>query len=291
MAADLITTAFKRKFSDTFRELAQQKESKTQSRVEVITVDADLMYIDHVGKRSEAAPQTSLIQATNLIEHAHTRRILKTLPYPDAIPLSKQALVRLIADPTYKYIDQQMAMYNRLKDKLVFTAALAAVDVVSTDVFTASTTSLGAGQIYTEAGTVGMTAEKIATARKVFNDNDLDGVKAYLALAPQAILDLSLDPDVTMVDQMALDAVRNGEVRQIFGFEVIMSNQLAIASNIRHNVAWVEAGLALGLKGNGETDIAPRPDLNNLIQILTSMELGAIRLMEEGVYDIQAYEA
>lgn len=290
--ADQITTAFKRQFSDHFRDVAQQKQSKLRSLVEVEPISGDQAYVDYVGKGAEPPPQVSLIQATPLNELAHYRRLILATSYPEAIPLSKQALSRLIADPTYKYAEALNATFNRLIDKKLLLAAIGDASAVSTDALTVTATPLPATQKYTESGTVGMTAEKIITALEAFHSADVDdSAQKNLALAPRAVSDLLLDPDLTIADMMALEQVRQGKISQVFGFTTIMSNQLYKSGNIRSNVAWVKEGLCLGINEDVEIRIDERKDLNYLKQVWGCITFGCTRMQEELVFEIQAYEA
>lgn len=291
--ADQITTAFIRQFIAGLKMVVQQLESKFRGRVQIEPITGTLAYVDYVGQADTPQAQQALIQKTNLQEITHARRIIMGKPYPMAVPVSKQALSRLLQDPTGTYVQTLRASFNRLIDKILMSQAIATALTSSTDDLTqASVTWPSGSQQLAESGTVGMTAGKVIKALTQFNLNDVpEEAEKHLALSPLGIEDLLLDPDVTYSQQIALEQIRTGEVKTLWGFQTAMSNQLPKSGNIRSCVAWVKEGLCLGINSDIEVDIAQRKDLNNLWQILMSMDLGATRMEEKLVYEIQMYEA
>lgn len=289
--SDEITTAFERQFSDNFKLVAQQLETDISSKVTVETDIKDKKYIDYVGTIDPPDAQTSLIQETNLDEVQHSRRLVITLPYPKAIPVPRAAVIRSIADPTNAYTQALKAMWARFLESKLFTAAIGTSIAVSTEELTQSSIPLPATQKYEEAGTVGMIASKIVRALTRFSLNRRDKSEKFLALSPLAIEDLFLDPDVTYPQQQALDMIRSGKMQALWGFNVMMSTELPKTGNIRSNIAWCKEGLGLGLNGELETRITERSDKNYIKQIWNIWDLGATRLQETDVYELQAYES
>ena len=293
-----IKTAFIRQFTDGMRLVAQQLVSDFRSKVAILPITGTIAYADYEGMAPDPQTQISLIQATNLLEIPHSRRAIFALPRNLPVPISKQALSRLQQDPTGSYVQSMRASFERYCDRILMAAAIGDAIAVSDEALTQVTIPLPAIQKVTESGTVGMTAGKIRAALKRFNLNHRDKSEKFLALAPQAIEDLMGDLDVTYPQQMALDLLRNGSgaVQQLWGFNVSMNTELprstaAASAGIRSNVAWVKEGLCLGINEDITVDIGPRRDLNNLTQILMTVDEGASRMQETDVFEIQAYEA
>lgn len=288
---DQITTAFVKQFADNAKLVAQQLESAFRDKVMIEPITGDKAYVDYVGLADEPQPQLSLIQDTQLDEMPHSRRVILTKPYPKAVPISNVAKRRMLYDPANPYQTALKAAYERLIDKTLMAAAIGSATYASTDALTEGSLALGAGQIYEETGTVGMTAEKVVRALETFNLNNLVNGDKWLALAPLAISDLLLDPDVSIADQMALEIVRTGQIKQVFGFNCVMSTQLPKSTTFRSNVAWVREGLCLGLNQDLVARLDERPDKNYLTQVWMCLDFGAVRLQETHVYEIRAYEA
>ena len=291
MPADQITTAFVKQFTDNFRLVAQQMMSKFRSKVEIEDITGDKAYIDYVGTTAMPQAQASLVSPTIFDEQPHSRRAILAKPYPKAIPVSKSGLARLLADPTYKYADSLKAAFGRLIDQTLMAAAIGNSIVVSTELLTEVSTALPSTQKYAESGTVGMTWEKIVRCLERFNRNDLDQTQRWLALSPQAISDVLLDPDISASDEMALQLVQMGQVKQVAGFQCTMSNWLPKTGNIRSNVAWITEGLCLGINQDIDIKIEPRPDMNYATQVWGCIDMGATRMQETHCFSIEAYEA
>jgi hypothetical protein len=221
------------------------------------------------------------------------------LPYPLAVPISAQALSRLKQDPTGTYVQTMRASFERLCDRLLMAAAIGTAISVSTEELTPTSIPLTvATQKVVETGTLGMTKAKVIAALTRFNLNHKDKSEKFLALSPQAIEDLMMDLDVNDIQQQALDLIRTGNMvsKPLWGFNVSMCTELpkSVAEGspgIRSNVAWVKEGLCLGINEDIRVDIGPRRDLNNLMQILMTVDEGATRMQETDVFEIQAYEA
>jgi hypothetical protein len=294
--ADQITTAFKRQFADTYRIVAQQMISEFRARVRVEPISGNIAYVDYIGIAPQRMVQQTLVAPTNLQEIPHSKRVIMAFPYPLAVPVPKPAMSRFIADPTGTYLQVILAEANRLIDWTLMQAAISSAATVSTDQLTPGSVSLPAGQTYTESGTVGATTWKVARAMTSFNLNNLGGKQwhKWLALSPLGIEDLLMEPEIQLstVHQVALEAIKQGEVKNLFGFETVMSNELPFNSgtNMRTCVAWIKEGLCLGLNEDYEVDIGPRRDLNNLTQIWTNIDIGATRMQETHVYAFQCYE-
>lgn len=297
--SDQVTTSFVRQFTDGMRLVAQQMISELRSKVTIEPVQGNVAYVDYIGVAPTPTAQASLIQATNLQEIPHSRRAIMGMPYPLAVPISKQALSRLKQDPTGTYVQTMRASFERLCDRMLMAAAIGTAISVSTEELTPANIILPvATQKVVESGTLGMTKSKIIAALTRFNLNHKDKSEKFLALSPQAIEDLMLDLDVNEVQAEALDLIRTGNLvsKPLWGFNVSMSTELprSVAEGspgIRSNVAWVKEGLCLGINEDITVDIGPRRDLNNLMQILMTVDQGATRMQETDVFEIQAYES
>ena len=293
MAYDQIATAVKRQFSDTYKMYAQQMVSKAESMVRVEPMTSAIDYIDFVGLADEPEQQYTLVTPTNLTEIPHGRRQLSCVPYNKAVALPDTALSRIIADPTGDYMRAMVAATNRMKDKRIFAAAIGNSVAVSTDLMTTTNIGLTATQTYTESGTLGMTVTKVLQGSTQFNLNEIPAeYSKWLYLSPLAIEDLLSEPEIQMstVHQLALEAIRNGEVKMLFGFNTVMSNYLPKTGNIRSSIAWVREGMALGYNQTYYAVLEKRPDLNGIWQVRNRIDLGATRLLETHVYQIQHYE-
>jgi hypothetical protein len=294
--SDQLTNALARQFSDNFKLVAQQMVTEMRAKMTVVTDIKERKYLDYVGIAGEPEAQLAAVEATNLTEIPHTRRLIRTFLFNKAVALPKAYQLRMLADPINPYLQALKATFERFLEKRAFIAAIGNSVGVTTEDLTEANIPLPAAQIITETGTVGMTANKIIRSLTTFNLNNREKSEKMLGLSAQAIEDLFLDPDVTAIQEKALDLIRTGQMttQPLWGFNVMMSNVLpktAVGAGIRSNVAWCKEGLGLGLNEDYNVSIDKRPDLKNIYQIFPEMDFGCTRLAETDVVEIQAYES
>jgi hypothetical protein len=75
------------------------------------------------------------------------------------------------------------------------------------------------------------------------------------------------------------------------GFRFIISNRLAVASNVRDCFAYVRSGLELGIGQDVMARIEERPDKSFSTYVYYCMTIGATRLEEEKVVKIEVDES
>lgn len=283
--------AFKKQYENAFRLLVQQEASKFEDKVWVYPMTSNKAYINFVGTLS-VVQRAARNAPTVFQDAAHTKRRLlaKTWDVP-AILIDEPDQIRMIADPASIYARAQRAAIKRKLDSLIATAAIG--NAYSADADDAeSAVPLGAGQITAEVGTVGMTIAKITEALETFHVNNVDpGETKYLALSPRALTDLLNEPEMTLAEQMAIRTVQEGKISMVRGFNLVLSNQLTIAANIRSNVAWVREGICLGLSYDVKARAEANMNYNYSTQVWASFDADATRMQETLVYEIQAYEA
>jgi hypothetical protein len=73
--------------------------------------------------------------------------------------------------------------------------------------------------------------------------------------------------------------LQEGKVTRFLGFDIVYSERLASASNVRNNIVAAKSGWYLGIWQDVMNDISQRKELSGLpYQIYTSMSSGATRL-------------
>lgn len=287
-----ITTAFVKKFEANIQLTVQQLESYFQDKVTIKQISPGAkLYMDYIG---EFTPQ--LIVGRNsdtpCLIPDHSRRRINARTFVSSTLIDPPDAERALSDPASQYMTGFRAGFMRKIDIDLAAAAIGnAYSVVGEDL-TETAVPLPATQIVSEAGTVGMTLQKIRHALLMFNRNDVPTEEPkWLALSAQAIYDLQGEVELTEAEQGALKIITSGEVAKVFGFKTVMSNRLAISAGlIRSNFAWVRSGLGLGMIYDIKTKLTTRDDKNHAVQPWMSMDFGATRLQEKLVVEIQSYE-
>lgn len=284
-----ITEAFVHQYAANFMHLAQQQDSRLQRcvRVEAGIVGA-AKSVNRLGATA-AQIRTTRHGDTPLVETPHSTRWLDLRDYEWADLVDDLDKKKMLADPTSEYLKSGVMALNRSKDDVII-AALGGSARTGT-----STQALTSGQKIVHGG-AGLTKAKLITARKLFRANEADeeaGEELFLAYGNEQLEDLLGDTTLTSMDYNTVLSMVGGNIppgQKLFGFIPVPTERLAKASTTRYCYAWAKSGVALGIGAEIKTRLTERADKSYALQPYASMSLGAVRIEEEKVVEIQCTE-
>jgi hypothetical protein len=155
-----------------------------------------------------------------------------------------------------------------------------------------TSTVLPSTQKITESGTDGLTIAKLRTAKEKFDLASVDpSIARFIVVSPRQITDLLGTTEVTSSDFNTVKALANGEINSFLGFNFIVSNRLSIASSKRSCIAFAQDGITLAVGKDVSARIDERADKSYATQVYYCMSIGATRMEEEKVVEVQAHEA
>lgn len=283
-----ITAAFVTQFHDSFVAAAEQKESRLESTVTSRGMITGSSFTANDMGTVEAAQVTNRYGDTEwTIPDAGTRSALMS-DYDVAIPIERTDLAKLMANPQGDYLQRCIAAMNRKKDAVIYAAAKGSALRKTDESGTFAGVALPAAQIIAAGGT-GMTKAKIITARKAFRTNEADehaGEELYIAYDAGMLEDVLSDTTLTSADYMAAKMLQEGDISgKWLGFKWVPYEALT-GTTTKTTIAWAKSGVHIGTGENIVTDIGPRRDKRNLIQIYVAMSLGSVRVNESKVVTI-----
>ena len=283
-----ITTAFVEQYSSNIQMLSQQKGSILRDKVRLESVTGKNAFFDQVGSVT-ASVRTTRHSNTPQSNTPHSRRRVSLVDYEFADLVDDLDKVRMLVDPTSTYALAAAYAMGRAMDDAIITAATAAAD---TGVAGATSVALPASQIIAEAGTTGMTIAKLRQAKEIIDLADVDpSLPRHIIVSPKQITDLLGTTEVTSSDFNTVKALAQGDINSFLGFNFIVSNRLAVASQIRDCIAFVSDGIGLAVGKDATARIYERADKGYATQVYYSAAFGATRMEEDKVVKIQAYEA
>tara|TARA_R100001510_G_scaffold12815_1_gene10021 strand:- start:5664 stop:6524 length:861 start_codon:yes stop_codon:yes gene_type:complete len=282
-----ITTAFVQQYSANVQMLSQQMGSRMRDAVRVENVVGKNAFFDQVGVAT-AQLRTTRHADTPQIDTPHARRRVSLADYEYADLIDDQDKIRMLIDPTSAYAMAAASAMGRAMDDVVIAAALGNAFTGETG---STTTALPAGQQIANGG-ADLTVAKLRTAKKTLDLSDVDpSIPRYIAVSPHQIEALLGDTNVTSSDFNTVKALVQGEVNQFMGFNFIMTNRLSKAGNIRSCFAWAEDGIALGVGKDVSARIDERADKGYATQVYYCMSVGATRMEEAKVVQIDCDES
>ena len=282
-----VTTAFVQQYSANVQMLSQQRGSLLRDAVRSETMVGKNAFFDQVGKAT-AVKRTTRHGDTPQIDTPHARRRMSLVDYEYADLIDDQDKVRMLIDPTSTYAQAAASAMGRAMDDEIIAAATGTAFTGETG---STSTTLPAGQQIAH-GSADLTLAKLITAKKTLDLASVDpSIPRYIAVGPNQIEALLNNTTVTSSDFNTVKALVQGEIDTFLGFKFIVTNRLAIASNIRTCFAWAEDGLALGIGKDVTARIDERADKGYATQVYYCMSIAATRMEEEKVVSIACDES
>lgn len=283
-----ITTAFVEQYSSNIQMLSQQKGSILRDKVRVEAVTGKNAFFDQVGSVTATVRSTRHAD-TPQSDTPHSRRRVSLVDYEFADLIDDLDKVRMLVDPTSTYALAAAYAMGRAMDDAIITAATGSAD---TGVAGGTAVALPSSQIIAEAGTTGMTIAKLREAKEIIDLADVDpSLPRHIIVSPKQITDLLGTTEVTSSDFNTVKALAQGDINSFLGFNFIVSNRLAVATQIRDCIAFVSDGIGLAVGKDATARIDERADKGYATQVYYSAAFGATRMEEDKVVKIQAYEA
>jgi hypothetical protein len=265
--------------------LSQQMGSLLRDKVRVESVVGKNAFFDQVGSVT-AVEKTSRHSDTPQIDTPHARRRVSLADYEFADLIDQQDKVRLLIDPTSSYAQAAAMAMGRAIDDVIITAALGTAYTGET-----GSTSTSA-QSAIAHGSTGLTIAKLRTAKQTFDLGDVDpSIPRHIIVSPKQITDLLGTTEVTSSDFNTVKALANGEVNSFLGFNFIVSNRLSLSSTTRSCIAFAQDGIALGIGKDVNARIDERSDKSYATQVYYCMSIGATRMEEAKVLEVQCTES
>ena len=282
-----VTTAFVQQYSANVQMLSQQRGSLLRDAVRSETMVGKNAFFDQVGKAT-AVKRTTRHGDTPQIDTPHARRRMSLVDYEYADLIDDQDKVRMPIDPTSTYAQAAASAMGRAMDDEIIAAATGTAFTGETG---STSTTLPAGQQIAH-GSADLTLAKLITAKKTLDLASVDpSIPRYIAVGPNQIEALLNNTTVTSSDFNTVKALVQGEIDTFLGFKFIVTNRLALASNIRTCFAWAEDGLALGIGKDVTARIDERADKGYATQVYYCMSIAATRMEEEKVVSIACDES
>lgn len=287
-----ITTAFKQQFHDTFIHALQQKDSRFQSAVADRGMISGSSFTTNNLGLVEAREVTGRYQDKQVTDVSHSTRIAYMLDF-DVGPLVVDSfdLAKLVADPTYKYVEMMVAAANRRKDRTIYRALLDGAPTRTLEGGSVTNTTIPAGQQIAAGGT-GFTKAKILQAKALFRTNEADefnGEELYVAYDGVMLRQLLADTTLTSSDFMTVQMLQTGALAGKWcGFNWIPYNALDVpAGNTSRTIAWAKSACQYGTGIDARTDVDQnKSKRGHPTEAYAWMSLGAVRQDEKKVVQI-----
>jgi hypothetical protein len=283
-------TIYAKQYGNTVALLAQQKASRLRNCVTVKTgVVGEETYMDQIEAFDALTRtvQTDNLAATTPTVLTFARRKIGLVDYYVAKGIDKMDDLRTLADPSSAAVQSAAAAMGRAIDTAIITALGG----------TAYTGKVGGTSVAlptaqkVAVGTTGLTLDKWLNAIEILNANDVDpSDERYLVIGSAQLSDLLNTTQITSQDYNAVKALVQGQVDSFLGCKIIRSERLAKDSTTRSCYLFTKSGVGLAIAQDVMSRIDELPTNHYAKQIYFSMALGASRLEEDKVVQINCKE-
>jgi hypothetical protein len=288
--SDLVTRAFVEQYSTNVQLLLQQEGSRLRPYVQTGS---------HTGKTASPVEQVGAVTAikrttrhadTPLVFTPHQKRWCSPVDYEIADLVDDPDQLRMLIDPKSPIARTQANAIGRAMDTELILAGLGSATIGEPGATTTET--FDATNYRIVHGSQGMTVAKLRGARRRFMGANLnmDTDMFFVAMTAIQFDDLLSEVQTTSLDYNTKPVLTDGKIANFMGFTFVHTELLPKAATIRSCMAWSKSGLHLGLWKDVSGSIDKRPDKSNSMQVYTCGTVGATRLEQGRVVEIQCTE-
>ncbi len=276
-------------YSDNVLQLSQQKQSYLEAWVrKASNLRGKVKFFDRLGP-SDMKRTTVRHGDTEWNDIEHSRRAAFKVNYSWSRPVDEEDQLETITDITNELAIAAAFAVGRRIDQTVIDALSGAA---AYDESGASSIALPSAQKET-TGSGNTLAKLVASLRKLYDASVMvtpDQV-AYVH-SPASLEDLLAIATLTSRDYNPAMALMTGQITSYLGMTWIMSTLLPIVSstNVRGTYLFHRNAIGFAEWMRVKSSIAPRPDKNDLIQVLVKSMHGAVRVEDVLVVENQVTE-
>ena len=283
-----ITTAFVEQYKSNVFHLAQQKGSRLRDAVRTETVVGKAHFFERIGSTA-ALKRTSRHSDTPRVDTPHSRRKVTMDDYDWADLIDNEDKVRMLISPSSEYAQAGAWAMGRAMDDAI-------IDAASGNAFGGvaggTTVALPSGQKIAH-GSAGLSVTKLIEAKEILDANSVDPEEPrYCVVTSKQLSDLLAITQITSADFNSVKALVQGEIDTFMGFKFIRTERLDTnSSSNRLVLAFAQSGIGLAVGQDINTRISERADKNYATQVFLSMTIGATRIEDEKVVEIECTES
>ena len=283
-----ITTAFIEQYKSNVFHLAQQKGSRLRDAVKTETVNGKAHYFERIGTTA-ALKRTSRHSDTPRVDTPHSRRRVTMEDYDWADLIDNEDKVRMLISPESEYAQAGAWAMGRAMDDAI-------IDAASGNAFGGvaggSTVALPSGQKIVH-GSAGLSVTKLIEAKEILDANSVDPEEPrFCIVTSKQLSDLLAITQITSADFNSVKALVQGDIDTFMGFNFIRTERLDTnSSSNRLVLAFAQSGIGLAVGSDIQTRITERADKNYATQVFLSMTIGATRIEDEKVVEIECTES
>jgi hypothetical protein len=286
--ANTLDQAYVSQFSDNIHLLVREGGSKLLGLFATETARGEKHFFERLGKLT-VSQITSRLQATNLQDAPHSRRMATIKRFEGAIALDKLDQLQMLIDPTSEYSKELARAHGANFDAEIYASMLG----------TAATGKDGTGsQAFDTAGqqiahgSAGLTVAKLNQAIRIIqaNEIDTDSTPLYLTCSAWALEDLLSDStnQLTSFDYQDSKVMSTGGLPKFRGVSILRTERVpdSSAGVTRRALLFTRNTMKIAMPEAMEVKMGEDVTRNFAPVVGTYMSFGSVRMEEDTVVDV-----
>lgn len=277
-------------FGENVHHLAQQKPSRFMPWVRSENpTNSKMKTFERLGA-FELQEITVRHGDTQMLDDDWSRRVCFKGDYGGALPLDDEDALENILSPMSEYATAGRAALNRKWDDIIVGAVRGNAASGESGV---TLTALPAAQKETTVS--GLTLAKILAGQKILRDADIEinPEDTILAISPAALVDVLSETDNVFRsrDFNPLMPLTQGMMTTYLGMSWVVSTRLPILTGtVRGCYIWKRSAIGFCAWRRVYSSISRRNDKNDMMQLLLKTHIGAVRIDDQEVVELQVTE-
>lgn len=194
--------------------------------------------------------------------------------------------LKTIVDPKSKYLDAASAAVGRGWDDEIIDKAHGTcytgtdANSLSAETWASFSSAYDVASTFGSSSASGLTVAKLIEAKRILRHNhvDMDMDPITLVIGSKQESDLLNQTQVVSTEYNDRPVLVDGQVKKFLGFNIVVSERLVTASNVRSVIAFAKSGVYLGMWKDMTNRVSIRNDLSGEpFDLYTSVSYGATR--------------
>lgn len=206
--------------------------------------------------------------------------------------------LKTIVDPKSQYGTNAANAVGRGWDDAIIAAAFGTAQIgqdaggLSSETWASISANYSVASTFGSASASGLTVAKLIEAKRIFRHNHVDledtvNEDMTIVIGSKQESDLLNQVQVVSTEFNDRPVLVDGKVSRFLGFNVVVSERLNVAANVRSCIAFVKSGLYLGMWKDMTNRVSIRNDLSGEpYDLYTATSFGATRLEPGRVIEV-----
>lgn len=286
---DAITQAYVQQYKANVELLLQQQTSRLRRAV---TTDSYVGKAASVVEQFGAAEAQKVVgrhQTTPIIDVPQAKRWVFPTDYVWASPIDRPDRLRMLIDPASAYVKAGAAAMARAHDAEIMAAFFGTAKVgengTTDEAFDTTNYKVALATGGNNSLNVGKLRDALKKLMKAHKGEINEPV--YAAITTDDHDALLAEVQVTSKDFNSAMVMEEGRVRRYMGIEFIIIESVPTSGSSRLLPVWVPSGMHLGIWEDVMARVDERSDMNYAMQVFLRTTVGATRLQQGKVIQIE----